>query len=100
MSLSNFRKLGLGEATPTTVSQLADRSVKHPRGVIKNILVKVDKLYIPADFIILDIEEDRKVPIILGRPFLVTGNTLINVFQGRLALRVQDNEVTFNVLKQ
>ena len=65
-----FRKLILGEEMPTTVSlQLADRHIKYPEKVIEYILVKVDKLYLPADFIILDMEEDRKVPIILGIPF-------------------------------
>ena len=74
-----FRKLRLGEVTTTTVSlHLADRLVKYPRGVIEDELAKVDKLYLPADFIILDMEEDRKVAIILGRPFFATGNTLIN----------------------
>ena len=44
MLLSIFRRLGLGEAHPTTVTlQLADRSLKHPRGVIEDVLVKVDK---------------------------------------------------------
>jgi len=60
----------------------------------------VDRLYLPADFIILDMEEDREVPIILSRPFLATGNTLIDVRQGKLTLRVQDDEVTFNVFDE
>ncbi|KAL5569995.1 hypothetical protein UlMin_026570 [Ulmus minor] len=73
MPLSIFRKLGLGEVKPTTVSlQLADRSIKHPRGIIEDVLVKVDKFIFPADFIVLDMEEDREVPLILGRPFLAT----------------------------
>ena len=59
--------------------QLAKRSIKYPQGVIEAILVKVDKLYLPADFIILDMEEKREVSIILGRPFLATGYTLIDV---------------------
>ena len=80
MLLSVFRKLSLGEITPMTVSlQLADRSIKYPRGVIEDVLVKVEKLCLPADFIILDMKEDREVPIILRRPFLATGNTLIDV---------------------
>ncbi|KAL5569891.1 hypothetical protein UlMin_026466 [Ulmus minor] len=91
MPLSIFRKLGLGEVKPTTVSlQLADRSIKHPRGIIEDVLVKVDKFIFPADFIVLDMEEDREVPLILGRPFLATGRTLIDVHQGKLILRVQD----------
>ncbi|KAL5580496.1 hypothetical protein UlMin_012938 [Ulmus minor] len=89
MPLSIFRKLGLGEVKPTTVSlQLADRSIKHPRGIIEDVLVKVDKFIFPADFIVLDMEEDREVPLILGRPFLATGKTLIDVHQGKLILRV------------
>lgn len=59
--------------------QLADRSVQHPRGVIEDVLVKVDKLIFPVDFIILDMEEDRDFSIILGRPFLATGCASINV---------------------
>ena len=55
MSWSIFKKLKLGEAHPTTVIlQLADRSVTHPRGIIENVLVKVDKFIFPDDFIILD----------------------------------------------
>ena len=100
MPLSIFRLLGLGEARPTTVTlQLADRSLKHPKGVIEDVLVKVDKFIFPADFIVLDMEEDKEIPIILGRPFLTTGSALIDVQKGELKLRVQDDEVTFNVFK-
>ncbi|XP_062085655.1 uncharacterized protein LOC133791755 [Humulus lupulus] len=89
MPLSVFRKLGLGEAKPTTITlQLADRSIKHPRGVIEDVLVKVDKFIFPTDFIVLDMEEDTTVPIILGRPFLATGQALIDVQKGELRLRV------------
>ena len=100
MPLSLFRKLGLGEAKPTTVTlQMADRSIKHPRGVIEDILVKVGKFIFPADFIVLDMEEDKDIPIILGRPFLATGRALIDVQKGELKLRVNEEEVTFNVFK-
>jgi hypothetical protein len=77
MPLSIFNKLGVGEARPTTVTlQLADRSITYLEGKIEDILVKVDKLIFPADFIILDYEVDKDVPIILGRPFLATGRAL------------------------
>ena len=80
MPLSIFRRLGLGEARPTTVTlQLANRSLKHPRGVIEDVLVKVDKFIFSTDFIVLDMEEDKEIPIILGRPFLGTGRVVINV---------------------
>ena len=59
--------------------------------------MKVDKFIFPVDFIILDMGEDKKVPIILGRPFLATRKALTNVQKGELRLRVQEEEVTFNV---
>ena len=80
MPLSIFKRSGLGEGGPTTVIlQLDDRSLKHPRGVIEDVLVKVDKFIFPADFIVLDIEEDKEIPIILGSPFLATGRVMIDV---------------------
>ncbi|KAI3716246.1 hypothetical protein L6452_23455 [Arctium lappa] len=80
MPLSVFKKLGIGEVRPTTVTlQLADRSLAYPKGKIEDILVKVDKFIFPADFLVLDYETDKDVPIILGRPFLATGRTLIDV---------------------
>lgn len=100
MPLSIFQQLGLGEAKPTSVTlQLVDRSYAFPRGIIEDVLVKVDKFIFPSDFIVLDMEEDREVPIILGRPFLATGRTLIDVQKGELTMRVQDQEVTFNIYK-
>ena len=73
MPLSMFKRLNLGEAKPTTISlQLVDMSYQHLRGVIENVLVKVDKFIFPADFVISDMEKDEKVPIILSRPFLAT----------------------------
>ena len=100
MPLSIFKRLGLGEARPTTVTlQLADISLKHPRGIIEDVLVKVDKFIFPVDFIVLDMEEDKEIPIILGRPFLATGRAMIDVQRGELKLRVQEEEVKFNVFE-
>ena len=100
MTLSIFKRLGLGEARPTTVTlHLADRSLKHPRGVIEDVLVKVDKFIFPVDFIVLDMEEDKEIPIILGRPFLETGRVMIDVQRGELKLRVQEDGVKFNVFE-
>ncbi|XP_062075509.1 uncharacterized protein LOC133779577 [Humulus lupulus] len=88
------------EVKPTTVTlQLADQSLAHPDGNIDDVLVKVEKFIFLADFIVLDYEADNEVPIILGRPFLATGGTLIDVKKGELTMRVQDEQVTFNVFK-
>ena len=80
MPLSIFKQWDLPDPKPTYMTlQLADRSITYPRGIVEDVLVKVDKLIFPADFVILDFEEDKKIPIILGRPFLATGRTLIDV---------------------
>ena len=73
------------------------QSLTHPHGIIEDVLVKVDKFIFPANFIILDMQEDKEVPIILGRPFLATRRAMIDVQKGELRLRFQEEEVTFNV---
>ncbi|XP_062103661.1 uncharacterized protein LOC133814756 [Humulus lupulus] len=96
--LSIFWKLNLGEVTPTTISlQLVDRSLTYPRGIIEDVLVKIDRFIYLVDFVVLDMEEDQEIPIILGRPFLATGKTLIDVHGGNLTLRVNGEEVKFNI---
>ena len=96
--LSIFKRLGLCKARPTNITlQLADRSLKHPRGVIEDVLVKGDKFIFLADFIVLDMGEDKNIPIILGRPFLATGRAMIDVQKGELKLRVKDDEVRVSV---
>ena len=83
LPFSIYLQLGLGELKPTSVTlQLIDHSVRKPRGVVEDVLVKVENFYYPVDFIILDIEPtlhpSANIPIILGRPFLTTTNALIN----------------------
>ncbi|XP_022030853.1 uncharacterized protein LOC110931783 [Helianthus annuus] len=76
---------------------LVDRSIKYPRGIVENLLVKVDKFVFPADFVILDMEADERVSIILGRPFLCTAKALIDVYDGKITLRVGEERVTFEI---
>ncbi|XP_038882389.1 uncharacterized protein LOC120073658 [Benincasa hispida] len=99
MPLSIFKKLNIGEARPTTITlQLANRSIKLPEGKIEDVLMQVGKFIFPVDFVILDYEADREIPIILGHPFLATGRALIDVQKEELTIRVDDQEVKFNVL--
>ena len=84
---SVYKKLGLGELKLTTITlSLADRSVKIPKGIVEDVLVKVDKFYYPMDFVVLDTElvatGASYVPIILERPFLATSNAIINCRNG------------------
>ncbi|XP_009775002.1 uncharacterized protein [Nicotiana sylvestris] len=101
MPSSLFKQLGFGVLKPSTITlQLADRSLVMPEGIIEDVLVRVGKFILPADFIVLDYEADEEVPIIMGRPFLATGGALIDVREGNLKMRVSDEEITFNVYKE
>ena len=83
MPYTVYEMLGLGELQPTsTTLQLPDRSIKRPRGILEDVLVKVGKFILPADFIVLDMEEapiPSPLPIILEKPFMRTANTKICV---------------------
>ena len=79
--------------------QLADRSIKYPRRIIEDVLVKVDTLIFLVDFIVLNMEEDREVLLILRRLFLGIVRALIDVKEGNFELRVQDNKITFKVFE-
>nr|GEW29857.1 DNA-directed DNA polymerase [Tanacetum cinerariifolium] len=91
-------KIDLGEPKATRMSlELVDRSIQYPRGIIENVLIKVNKFVLPIDFVILDMPEDSRVPIILGRPFLATARAMIDVFNKKIMLRVGDDEVIFDM---
>nr|GFC28602.1 reverse transcriptase domain-containing protein [Tanacetum cinerariifolium] len=76
------------------VLELADRTISKPMGVAQNVFVKVSKFYFPADFVILDFVADPRVPLILGRPFLTTAHALIDVYEGEITLRHDDQSLT------
>ncbi|XP_071927623.1 uncharacterized protein [Coffea arabica] len=96
--LTVARQLGLHELKRTNITlQLADRSIRYPVGVLENVLIKVQKFIIPVDFVVLDMEEDISMPIILGRPFLATAGTIIDVKNGKLKFQVGEEEVEFNL---
>ncbi|GJV04801.1 reverse transcriptase domain-containing protein [Tanacetum coccineum] len=98
MPYSLYVKLSLKNLKPTRMSvRLADRSLQYHVGIAENMLVKVGKFTFPADFVILEMEEDSKVPLILGRPFLHTADAVIRVKQKQLNLRVRTERMTFNI---
>nr|GEV87626.1 reverse transcriptase domain-containing protein [Tanacetum cinerariifolium] len=98
MPFSIWKKLSLPELTPTRMTlELADRSITRPKGVAEDVFVKVVKFHFLTDFIVVDFEADPRVPLILGRSFLRTGRTLIDVYRKEITLRVNDEAVTFNL---
>jgi hypothetical protein len=99
---SVYQQLGLGELKPTMVIlQLADRSIKKPRGIIEDVIIKVDKFFFPVDFIVLDSEPiphpERLISVILGRPFLATANACINCWIGVMEISFGNMKVRLNI---
>nr|GFA10667.1 DNA-directed DNA polymerase [Tanacetum cinerariifolium] len=93
--LSIWKKLRLPTLNDTKmVLELADRTISKPTGVAEKVFIKVGKFYFPADFVILDFVADPRVPLILGRPFLSTEQTLIDVYEGEITLRHDDQSLT------
>ena len=99
---SVYTQLGLGELKPTNITlSLADRSVKIPKGIVEDVLVKVDTFYYPVDFVVLDTKPiasgPNHVPIILGRPFLATANAIINCRNGVMPLTFGNMTLELNI---
>nr|GFA04447.1 reverse transcriptase domain-containing protein [Tanacetum cinerariifolium] len=95
MPLSIWKKLRLPTLNDTKmVLELAGRTISKPTGVAENVFVKVGKFYFPADFVVLDFVADPRVPLILGRPFLCTAHALIDVYEGEIILRHDDQSLT------
>ncbi|GJW87385.1 putative reverse transcriptase domain-containing protein [Tanacetum coccineum] len=100
MPFSTYLNLGLGELAHTRLTvELADRTVKYPKGIAENVLVGIGKFTFPVEFIILDMPEDIKVPLILGRPFLSTTLAKIDVYKRKITLRVGEAKIIFKSVK-
>ncbi|GJS41079.1 putative reverse transcriptase domain-containing protein [Tanacetum coccineum] len=100
MPLSTYTNLGLGDLAHTRLTiELAGRTIKHPRGIVENVLVRIGKFIFPIDFIIWDIPDDNDAPLILGRPFLFTTHAKIDVFKFKITLRVGEEKIIFKSIK-
>ncbi|XP_073277671.1 uncharacterized protein [Primulina huaijiensis] len=95
-----YEKLGLSKMKPTElILQLTDKSIKVPLGLKEDVEVQVDKLRLPADFVVLDMENCQNVPVILGRPFLATVGAIIDVKKGMLSMEVEGQRVVIKTSK-
>ncbi|CAM8978558.1 unnamed protein product [Rhodiola kirilowii] len=100
MPYSLCKKLNIGEPKLTQmILRLANRSSRFPKGVLKDVPVRVGNFYIPGDFVVLEMEEDTEIPILLGRPFLYTAGAIFDTTKGSISMRVGDEEVEFNLEK-
>jgi len=98
MPLSMCRRIGEMEIMPTRMTlQLADRSITRSYGVIEDVLVKVQQFTFPADFVVMDIEEDFEIPLILGRPFMLTADCVVDMGKGKLEMCIDDQKIKFDL---
>ena len=103
MPYSIYNSLNLGPMEETSIIiQLADRSNAYSKGVVEDVLVQVNELVFPADFYILEMEDDlspNPTPILLGRPFLKTARTKIDVHDGTLTMEFDGEVIRFNIFE-
>ncbi|KAM1084403.1 hypothetical protein ACFX19_023103 [Malus domestica] len=101
MPYSIYASMNLGELkNDSVIIQLADRSNAYPKGVLEDVLVQVGNLIFPADFYVLDMEDSpysTPLPILLGRPFMKTAQTKIDVAKGELTMEFGDELIKFKV---
>ncbi|XP_021724901.1 uncharacterized protein LOC110692209 [Chenopodium quinoa] len=98
MPYSLYEKLGLQKLKPSPISlQMTDRTAM---GVVEDVLVKVGELVFPVDFVVMDMKEDHKIPIIFGRPFLATSQALIDVPNKQVTIRALDKQVMFKLFNE
>ncbi|XP_031276919.1 uncharacterized protein LOC116135362 [Pistacia vera] len=85
---------------PGVIIQLADRSNVYPEGVVEDVLVQVNGLVFPVDFYVLDMEEDdssNSTLMLLGRPFLKTSRTKIDVHDGNHVQEITNEQRTLQL---
>ncbi|KAH9680148.1 hypothetical protein KPL71_026438 [Citrus sinensis] len=103
MPYSIYNSLNLGPMEETgIIIQLADRSNAYPKGVMEDVLVQVNELVFPADFYILEMEDElspNPTPILLGRPFLKTARTKIDVHDGTFTMEFDGEVIRFNIFE-
>ncbi|CAO2822820.1 unnamed protein product [Amaranthus hypochondriacus] len=101
MPLSIFKRLhNVGSLSQTAMTlQLADRSVRRPKGILMDVPMFLGNIVFPCDFVVMDIPEDVHTPIILGRPCLATAGAVIDVKRGKLSLEVGDDKIEFELPK-
>ncbi|XP_045802734.1 uncharacterized protein LOC123896385 [Trifolium pratense] len=101
MPTSIYNNLDLGPLQSTgLIVQLANRSNARPAGKVEDVLVQVNDLILPADFYILDMEGETnssRAPIILGRPFMRTARTKVDVYDGTMSMEFGDIVAKFNI---
>ncbi|GJW38617.1 serine--tRNA ligase-like protein [Tanacetum coccineum] len=97
MPFSMYKRLGTGKLEPINmVIEMANNTKSIPKGIVKNLLIKIDKFIFPVDFVILYMIEDFRMPIILGRPLLATAHAKVDIFRKTISLEGSYKETDTN----
>ena len=98
MAYSIYKRLNLDELKLTNMClSMADKSIIYPFSILENVSTKVGKFVIPADFVILEMEEDLEIPILFGRPFFMIVGAIIDVRRGKIILKLDNDHMEFDV---
>ncbi|GJT52317.1 zinc knuckle CX2CX4HX4C containing protein [Tanacetum coccineum] len=98
MPLSMYKRLGIGILKPINmVIEMADNIKCTPKRIVENLLIKINKFIFPVDFVILNMVEDLRMPIILGRPLLATAHAKVDIFRKSISLKVGSEKVIFKI---
>ncbi|XP_028220293.1 uncharacterized protein LOC114401918 [Glycine soja] len=101
ISFSMCQRLGELEIMATRMPlQLADRSITRPYGEIEDVLVQVKHLIFPANFIVMDIEEDVDIPLILGCSFMYTASCVVDMGKKKLEMGIEDQKISFDLFNE
>ncbi|GJV25841.1 DNA-directed DNA polymerase [Tanacetum coccineum] len=100
IAYSMFLRLNLGELKPIRMCiELANKSTQIPKGIAENVIGKIDRFVFPVDFVVLDMKEDHKITIVLGRPLLATTHAMLDVFNKKISFEVGNETITFDLKK-
>ncbi|GJT60803.1 hypothetical protein Tco_1004336 [Tanacetum coccineum] len=98
MPLSMYKPLGIGKLEPINmVIEMADNTKCTPKGIVENLLIKIDKFIFLVDFVILDMVEELRIPIILGRPLLATAHAKVDIFRKSISLEFGSERVILKI---
>ncbi|GJY99646.1 putative reverse transcriptase domain-containing protein [Tanacetum coccineum] len=99
MPFSMYKRLGIGKLELINmIIKMADNTKCTPKGIVENLLIKIDKFIFPVDFVILDMVEDIQMPIILERPLLATAHAKVDIFRKSISLEVgSEKEIVYKL---
>ena len=100
MPLSYLNRIkGLVLKSANTTITVADGSVKETTGKVEDAIVRIEELEFLIDFVVVDMENEGRIPLILGRPFMRTSRMAMRIHDGIIILKDQEYVLMYNCSK-